>query len=116
MPSFAPRIRVEAYVPVRYEFAYQDTLAWLIREFTELRGGCTVIENTSGYYLATTNEIINDRVSIVYSDFPMNWGKRSDRNEAMKYCTELQKFLLENLWEEEAILVVAYPVSHSRLV
>jgi hypothetical protein len=115
LPSSAPRIRVEVYVPVRYEFAYQDTLAWLIRELTELRGGCTVIENASGYYLSSTNEIIDDRVSIVYSDFPMSWSKRSDRNEALKYCAELQKFLLENLWGEEAILIVAYPVSHSSL-
>jgi hypothetical protein len=115
LPSFAPGIRVEIYVPVRYEFAYQDTLAWLIREFTELRGGCTVIENASGYYLSNANEIIDDRVSIVYSDFPMNWSKRSDRYEAMKYCAGLQQFLLENLWEEEAILIVAYPVSHSNL-
>lgn len=115
MPSFAPRIRVEAYVPVRYESAYKDTLAWLIREFTELRGGCTVIENAGGYYLSTANEIIDDRVSMVYCDFPMNWSKPSDRNEAMKYCAELQKFLLDNLWEEEAILIVAYSVSHSSL-
>jgi hypothetical protein len=115
LPSFAPRIRVEVYVPVRYEFAYQDTLAWLIREFTELRGGCTVIENAGGYYLSAANEIIDDRVSIVYSDFPMNWSKRADRIEAMKYCAELQKFLIENLLEEEAILIVAYPMSHSSL-
>ena len=38
MPSFAPKIRVEVYVPIRYEPAYQDTLTWLIEEFTELRG------------------------------------------------------------------------------
>src|ERR1044071_270927 len=108
LPSFAPRIRVEVYLPVRYESAYQDTLSWLIREFTELRGGCTVIENAGGYYLSTANEIIDDRVSIVCCDSPMNWGKRADRNEVNKYTVELQKFLLENLWEE-AILNVAYP-------
>lgn len=114
MPSFAPKIRVEVYAPVRYEPAYQDTLNWLIREFTELRGGCTVIENVGGYYLSHANQIIDDRVSIVYCDFPMNWAKRADRNEVMKYCAGLQSFLLENLWEEE-VLVVAYPVTHSRL-
>jgi hypothetical protein len=112
LPSFAPRVRVEVYVPVRYESAYQETLAWLIREFTELRGGCTVIENIGGYYLSNANEIIDDRVSIVYSDFPMNWNKRGDRNEVAKYCAELQEFLLENLWEE-AILIVAYAVTHN---
>ena len=65
LPSFAPRIRVEVYVPIRYEAAYQETLSWVIREFTELRGGCTVIENTGGYYLSQDNEIIEDRVNVV---------------------------------------------------
>ncbi len=32
MPSFAPKIRVEVYVPIRYEPAYQDTLTWLDAE------------------------------------------------------------------------------------
>ena len=45
----------------------------------------------------------------------MNWNKRADRNEVTKYCTELQEFLLKNLWDEEAILIVAYPVSHGSL-
>lgn len=52
MPSFAPKVRVEVYLPVRYEPADQDTLAWVIRQFTELRGGCAVIENAGGYYLS----------------------------------------------------------------
>ena len=63
MPSFAPKIRVEVYVPIRYEPAYQDTLTWLIEEFTELRGGCTVNENVGGYYLSQNSEVIDDRVS-----------------------------------------------------
>ena len=112
MPSFAPRIRVEVYLPVRYEPAYQDTLSWLIREFTELRGGCTAIENTGGYYLSQANEIIDDRVSVVYCDFPMSWSKRAERTEVLQYCAGLQTFLLENLWEE-AVLIVAYSVSHT---
>lgn len=111
MPSFAPKIRVEVYVPLRYEPAYQDTLTWLIDEFTELRGGCTVNENVGGYYLSQTDKVIEDRVSIVYSDFPMDWNKLSDQSEALDYCATLQAFLLDNLWEEE-ILIAAYPVSH----
>ena len=111
MPSFAPKIRVEVYLPVRYEPAYQDTLTWLIEEFTELRGGCTVHENVGGYYLSQTGEVIDDRVSIVYSDFPMNWDNPSDQAEALDYCSTLQIFLLENLWEEQ-ILIAAQPTSH----
>ena len=113
MPSFAPKIRVEVYVPLRYEPAYQDTLTWLIDEFTELRGGCTVNENVGGYYLSKTNKVIDDRVSIVYSDFPMDWNKSTDQSEALDYCATLQAFLLNNLWEEE-VLIAAYPVSHMK--
>ncbi len=113
MPSFAPKIRVEVYVPIRYEPAYKDTLSWLIDEFTELRGGCTVNENVAGYDLSRSNEVVDDRVSLVCSDFPMNWQKQTERTDVLNYCAKLQSFLLENLWEEE-ILIGAYPVSHVR--
>jgi hypothetical protein len=93
LPSFAPKIRVEVYVPIRYEPAYQDTLSWLIEEFTELRGGCTVNENVGGYYLSKSNEVIDDRVSVVYSDFPMNWDKQSERTDVLNYCATLKKLL-----------------------
>src|SRR2546429_3822277 len=107
----APKIRIEVYVPIRYEPAYQDTLTWLIEEFTELRGGCTVNENVGGYYLSQSDKVIDDRVSIVYSDFPMNWDMQTDRAHVPDYCATLQRFLLENLWEAD-ILIGAYPLSH----
>jgi hypothetical protein len=113
LPSFAPRIRVEVYVPIRYEPSYQDSLTWLIDEFTQLRGGCTVNENVAGYYLARSNEVIDDRVSIVYSDFPLDWDEMTDRTEVMNYCAGLKDFLFVNLSEEE-ILISAYPISHLR--
>jgi len=113
LPSFAPRIRVEVYIPIRYESSYHDLLSWLIEEFTQLRGGCTVNENVGGYYLARSNEVIDDRVSVVYSDFPMSWHKYSDRAKVLAYCASLRKFLFENLREEE-ILISAYAVSHFR--
>ena len=112
MPSFAPRIRVEVYVPVRHDAAYRNTLSWLIQEFTELRGGCTVIEDAAGYYLSQVGEVIDDRVSVVYCDFPLSWNKRAERGEALRYCAGLQSFLLDNLWEE-AVLIAAQPVSHT---
>ena len=114
MPSFAQRIRVEVYLPVRYEVAYQDTLDWVIQEFTHLHGGCTVIQNAAGYYLSKTNETVDDRISLIYCDLPLNWTRRADRKEAVSYSADLQSFLLSNLWEE-SVLVVAYPVSHSAL-
>jgi hypothetical protein len=111
LTSFAPKIRVEVYVPIRHEPAYKETLSWVIEEFTQLRGGCTVSENLGGYYLSRNNKVIEDRVSMVYSDFPMNWEEQAERTDVLDYCASLQEFLLENLWEEE-ILIGAYPVSH----
>ena len=111
MPDFIPKIRVEVYVPIRFEPAYKKTLTWVIEEFTELRGGCTVNENSNGYYLSKIGEVVNDRISVVYSDFPMNWYERADRVDVVYYCSTLQKFLLDHLWEEE-ILITAFPVSH----
>jgi hypothetical protein len=111
LPSFAPKIRVEVYVPIRYESSYRDLLAWLIEEFTQLSGGCTVNENVGGYYLSRASKTIDDRVSVVYSDFPMNWNKKSDRAEAITYCAVLKDFLLANLFEEE-VLISVYPVVH----
>ena len=112
MPKFAPKSRIEVYIPIRYEIAYQETLSWVTEELTRLRGGCTVIENVGGYYLSSSDEIITDRVNIVYSDFPMNWDVPTERGKVLDYCHSLQKFLLENLWEE-AILIVALPVFHA---
>ena len=109
MPSFAPKIRVEVYVPVHPEPAYQETLNWLIDELTELRGGCTVHEDSGGYYSSDSGEVVEDRVNVV--SFPMNWNDPSDQADALDYCATLQSFLLENLWEEE-ILIAAYPTSH----
>jgi hypothetical protein len=114
LPKFAPRIRVEVYIPIRYESAYRETLFWVTEELTRLRGGCSIIENVGGYYLSIADEIIEDRVNIVYSDFPMDWENPAEREEVLKYCSGLQKFLLENLWEE-AILITAFPVHHSGL-
>lgn len=81
---------------------------------TRLRGGCSVIENVGGYYLSIDGEIIEDRVNVVYSDFPMNWETVKEREEVLDYCFGLQKFLLENLWEE-AVLISASSVHHSDL-
>lgn len=113
MRNLTPRIRVEVYIPIRYELSYHDSLTWVIEEFTQLRGGCTVNENVGGYYLSRANKVIDDRVSVVYCDFPMDWSKKADRLELLTYCATLKDFLFENLSEEE-ILICVYPVSHVR--
>lgn len=114
MKNFAnltPTIRVEVYIPIRYEPAYHDSLTWVIREFTQVHGGCTVNENVGAYYLSQAGDVIDDRVDVVYSDFSLDWNNRNERAEALDYCVKLKRFLLKNLLEEK-ILISAYPVSH----
>ena len=102
---------MEVYVPIRYEPSYDACLNWIIEEFTQLRGGCTVHNDVGGYYLSRANKVIDDRVTVVYCDFPMDWDNTFDQAEVLSYCASLRNFLLENLWEEE-ILISAYPVWH----
>ena len=110
--SYRPRIRVEIYVPKGNQRAYEHSLGWLIRELTLLHRGCTVQENMPGYFLSRNNEVIDDRVNVVYSDFDMDWAEPVERQEVLDYCAKLKQFLVTNLWNEEEILVSAYPVSH----
>ena len=111
MANLTPRIRVEVYLPLRYEPVYRVCLSWIIEEFAQLRGGCTVHSNVDGYYRSRANEVIADRISIVYSDFQMEWDNDSDQAEVLSYCATLEDFLYQNL-SEEKILISAYPVSH----
>ncbi len=111
-PNYAPQIRVEIYVPVLEDRAYEYSLEWLIGELTQLHRGCTVQENVSGYFLSQTEQVIADRINVVYSDFDMDWSEPAERAKVLNYCAMLKQFLKEKLWEEEEILVSAYPVSH----
>ncbi len=111
MPNYAPRVRVEVYFPIRDEHQYKHYLEWLVDELTRVHGGCTVLENQSGYFNSQTQEVVADRVNVIYSDFKLDWSELTDRAEVLEYCAKLRQFLLENLWEEE-VLITAYPVSH----
>ena len=111
-PNYAPKIRVEIYVPVLEDLAYKYSLEWLIGELTQLHRGCTVRKNLSGYFLSQTKQVVADQINVVYSDFDMDWSEPAQRAEALAYCSTLKQFLMKNLWEEEEILVSAYPVSH----
>ena len=85
---------MEVYFPQRYEPVYRGCLSWIIEEFTQLRGGCTVHYSVGGYYLSRANEVIDDRVSVVYSDFQMDWDNRSDQAEVLNYCANPKRFLV----------------------
>jgi len=110
-PSYVPRIRVEVYIPKRFAPEYRISLAWLIGELTKTYGGCTVHENAAGYYYSKSEAIIDEPMSVVYSDFDMDWDQPVERAKVLAYCDTLKELLLENLSEEE-VLISAFPVSH----
>ncbi len=112
MQKSEAKTRVEVYLPKRHGPPYRETLAWLIDELTAMRGGCSVHENLAGYYQSEETGLREDRICLVYSDFDMDWSEPAQRAAALAYCTTLKQFLRENLWEEEEILISAYPVSH----
>lgn len=110
-PSYVPRIRIEVYIPKRFASEYRDSLTWVIEELTETYGGCTVHENAAGYYYSQGEAIIDEPMSVIYSDFDMDWDQPAERAEVLDYCARLKQSLLNNLSEEE-VLVGAFPVSH----
>ena len=112
MQKSEAKTRVEVYLPKRHASPYRETLAWLIDELTAMRGGCSVHENVAGYFRSQETGTVEDRICLVYSDFEMDWSEPAERAEALAYCATLKQFLKDNLWEEEAILISAYPVSH----
>lgn len=111
LPSYEPRIRVEVYIPKRFAPEYRDSVTWIIEELTETYGGCTVHENAAGYYYSKSEAIIDEPMTVVYSDFDMDWNEPEERAKVLAYCDTLKQLLLENLSEEE-VLVSAFPVSH----
>jgi len=113
-PSYVTRIRVEVYIPKRFAPEYRNSLAWLIGELTKTYGGCTVHENSSGYYWSKSDAIIDEPMSVVYSDFDMDWNQPGEWAELVSYCAALKQVLMDNLSEEE-VLVSAFPVSHINL-
>jgi hypothetical protein len=109
--SYVPRVRVEIYFPVSDKPAYQYYRRWLIEELTQLHGGCSVQEDLGGYYFSQDRKLIEDRISVIYSDFDMDWSQPDERAKVVDYCVRLKQFLLHNLSEEE-FLITAHPISH----
>ena len=110
-PRYAPMTRVEVYIPKRFAVEYRSSLAWLIGELTKTYGGCTVHENAAGYYYSKSEAIIDEPMSVVYSDLDMDWNEPAERAKVLAYCDALKQLLLEKLSEEE-VLVSAFPVPH----
>ncbi len=107
------RIRIEFYLPQRpghrrYELVHE----WLIRELTYLRGSTTRLEEALGTYRAENGELIADEITVLWCDFPLDWERAKDRQEAFDYVAKLQVFIRQMLSAEEERLITLLPVYH----
>lgn len=72
-------------------------------------GGCTVTP-TSGKYRSDSGSILPDRINILFTDAPFEWG--TDRDLIEQYAEGLKEVIQRALKREEAILIAVYPVYH----
>ncbi len=106
----AERTRIEVYLPDLPAPAYRSLLDAFEGEFTYTFGGCTIVHGLSGSYLSLLGFSIADRVNLLYTDAPFAFGVSLDL--LSRYTDELRDAAFQAL-DEEAILVVAWPIYHS---
>ncbi len=104
------KTRIEVYLPDLPAPAYRRLLDTFEQEFTYTFGGCTIIHGLSGSYLSLLGFSIPDRVNLLYTDAPFAFGNATEL--LSRYTDELRDAAFQAL-DEEAILVVAWPVYHS---
>ena len=104
------KARVEVYLPDLPRLAYQRWLAALEQEFTYTFGGCTTPRGLEGNYLSRVGLRLWDRVNLVYTGTPFAFAEQ--RGPLSRYADEVRAAAFEAL-DEEAILVVMWPVYHS---
>ena len=104
------KARIEVYLADLPKPSYQDLLNAFDQEFTYAFGGCTIIRGLDGSYLSQAGLILQDRINLIYTDTP--YGFKESFEIIAKYSDKLREAAFKGL-EEEAILVVVYPVYHS---
>jgi hypothetical protein len=111
LPLFE-KARIEVYLPdLADKPQYANFLDVVSDEFAYTFGGSSVVRGIEGRYLARLGMIIHDQVNVVFTDTPFALGE--NRNKIEQYLDELRHAAMIAL-DEEAILVVVYPVFHSQ--
>jgi hypothetical protein len=105
------KARIEVFLPDLDRPAYTVFLAELEQEFTYAFGGSSLIRGLDGNFLSRIGIVTPDLVNLLYADVP--FGFQSDFALLSDYADELRRAAHRAL-DEEAILVVVYPVFHSQ--
>ena len=79
-------------------------------EFTTAFGGCTIYSGLNGKYLSKFGQVINDRITLIYSDTSFDFQTHLD--SLSLYTDRLRESAFRSL-HEETILVTAFAVYHS---
>jgi hypothetical protein len=96
---------VEVYIPDLPAPPYKNLLLSFEEEFTYTFGGCTIISDLSGSYLAQSGARISDRINLIYADVPLPLSTNFDKTE--RYVDELKQAAYDALVEETVLVVVA---------
>ena len=109
MPLSA-KARIEMYLPDQLSLAAQELVLTFNREFSYTFGGATLLRGLDGSYRSHAGPLIRDRVNLLYTDTPFDFENNFDLIAA--YMDRLREVVFQAL-NEEAVLVVAYPVYHA---
>jgi hypothetical protein len=104
------RARIEIYLPDNERKVYQNARKAFEREFLETFGGCTVIRDIRGLYLAEDEMAEKDQIVLIYTDTPFDF--RRNCKALSKYTDELRE-VAHLTTEEESILIVLHEIYHS---
>ena len=97
-------------MPERNKSNYRRLLRAFEQEFLTTFGGCTVIKDIKGVYLASDGKRDFDRINLVYTDTPFDFDKNF--KALSKYTAELREAVLEST-DEESILIVVHGIYHA---
>ncbi|PYS21717.1 MAG: hypothetical protein DMF72_16325 [Acidobacteria bacterium] len=103
------KVRIEVFIPDLPDPAYVKLPTQLQTEVSYAFGGCTVV-SASGTFLSASGIILPDKISILFTDIPLNLKK--DRLLIGQYTERIRSVAREALQGEETILVSAYTVFH----
>ncbi len=73
------KARVEIYIPDLPKAAYQDLTSTLEHEFTYAFGGATVVRGLEGNYLSRSGLVLQDPISLVYTDTPFSFDQHFEQ-------------------------------------
>lgn len=102
------RARIEIYLPSGAAYGRLQTV--FQREFLYTFGGCTVVPETKGSYLASDGKPETEGINLIYADTPFQLDEHLQ--SLSSYADRLKAVALEAT-NEESVLIVVHEIYHS---